>query len=169
MTECKTLIPAIAILAGVGVVAYVMSRPVVPAAITEVLNRTRVRIQIEDGSTVDRDIRDAPYSDGLKVYPKSIHGWIPAVIRCDDVSRPENIDGKTDIYYPMFYSEGFNPDWISNGFPADHSVVVVDCCLAGVFLKDIVIDGVVVASYAPGGKAFHWIHYDMVDGNVWVG
>jgi len=169
MTENKTLVTAFGLVMGLGVLAYILRGRVAPPAITEVLNRTRVRIQIEDGSTVDRDLREFPYSEGLKVYPKSIHGWVPAVIRCDDVSRPENIDGKTDIYYPMFYSEGFNPDHTSNGFPADHSVVVVDCCLAGMFLKEIVIDGVVVGSYAPGGKTFFWIHYDMVDGRVWVG
>jgi len=131
----------------------------------EIIDRTD--FMVNTGITVfGRKLDDYPYSEGLKCYPRAIQGWYPAVIRCDDARIPEEIDGKSDIYFPMFYGEGYNPEWGANGWAQTASVVVVDCALAGAYRKEIVVDGKVIGEYVPGGKAFFWIHYNLDTGEV---
>jgi len=130
-----------------------------------VLDRTRVKIYTEDG-VITRDLREQPYSAGITYYPRSKQGWYVAVIRCDDAKNPEWIDGKTDVYYPMFYSPTFNPDYVMNKWSRDTPVVVVDCCLAGAYYKEILVDGNPLPRYH---TAFMWIHYNLRTGEVWVG
>jgi len=127
----------------------------------------RTEFIVNTGTIVfGRKLNEYPYSEGLKCYPKAIQGWYPAVIRCDDARIPGEIDGKSDIYFPMFYSEGFNPDWMANGWAQTDSVVVVDCALAGAYRKEIVVDGKFIGGYVPGGKSFFWIHYNLDTGEV---
>ena len=131
----------------------------------KVLDRTKIRIHGTSGM-FDRDMRTAPWSEGIKYYGKGSLPWYSALIRCTDSDVSTYVGCKSEIYYPMFYAlHNTNAD--SNHW-GDVPILVVDCCLAGSYPKDVVVDGKIVCSYAPGGKAFFWIHYNLASGEVGV-
>jgi hypothetical protein len=131
---------------------------------SDVLDRTKVLIYAPTGTLV-RDLRQAPFSEGLKGYGLSKLGWHSAFVRIDDAETADLIDAKADVIFGMYYSE-HNVDDSANHW-GDVPVMVVDGAMFGAYAKDLQVDGRTVYSYSPGVGGF-WLHYNLATGEARV-
>jgi hypothetical protein len=130
----------------------------------DVLDRTKILIHAPTGTLV-RDLRQAPFSEGLKGYGLSKMGWHSAFIRVDDAETGDLIDAKADVIFGMYYSE-HNADDVANHW-GDVPVIVVDGAMFGAYAKDLQVDGRTVYSYKAGVGGF-WLHYNLATGEAKV-
>ena len=131
-------------------------------AFLEVLRRTKIRIH--GRTTFDRDMRDLPWSDGFRDYGQRGAPWWCAKLECSDSDDPNYLGAKSEIFWPMFYSE-HNSDDQANHW-GDVPVVVVDSCFAGANTKEIIVDGTTRWKYSASAPHGPWIHYNMKTGEV---
>lgn len=130
-----------------------------------ILNRVRIRIHTgKEPFIIDRDMRETPWSEGVKYYGKKGAPWYCAKVECSDSDDLGYTGAKSEIFWPMFYAE-HNQDDGANHW-GDVSVVVVDSAFAGAFTKDIVVDGKVIWTYTAGSPRGPWIHFNLVTGEV---
>jgi hypothetical protein len=126
-----------------------------------------VKVRIHGDTVFERDVRELPYSAGLRLYPKAKQGWTGAVIRCDDAPTPDLVDAQADIFMAIYFSET-NIHSKDNGWAESDPIIVVDGYLCGAYPKDILIDGEVAHTYDNvTWAAAYWLHYNLNTGKWW--
>lgn len=129
-----------------------------------VLDKLKVRIFPDRNNPqifIDRDLRRVPYSHGLEMHGfNPLLGWHSAVIRCDDIDKPELIDSQDDIHTGMYYAP-HNVDAASNHWDPNDPIMVLDLTMCGSYVKELRWKGAILCTYRPGGAAFFWIHINL--------